>query len=201
MAVYCTGFFAHQSDPVSYFSYTTTSFWIFAALTYIAVLSDRRDPVSIRRLLHAIASETWRRAWEETPFWVASGGLAMLSAASVGLIIVVSGTTDFESEAFLLTLPACLLMMRDIGILYFFSLAANPKRAVATTLFYLAVLYGLLPMLMLAMDLTTARLLLVPMDSSKVEMSVVVAAIHAAIVWWLVIRRWHTAVAKQSERL
>ncbi len=192
LAIYCAGIAAEKISTVSQWTILTTlSFWIFCGLSYVAVFTDRRNPIQLRRLFYTVRAGNWTRALEETPYWAASYLLAAIAAALI-LVMPVTGSAVPTMEYFVLaqTFPALLLVARDIGILYFFSLAANPKRAVAATIFYFGFLYGLLPALFTALDLPIARIAVLPIAVDKLGLSTLIALIHVLIVWWLVVSRW-----------
>lgn len=193
VAGYCAGFGWNESEikqrPTVIIS--SISFAAFCALSYIAAFTDRRDTIELRRFFFVIKQRNWKRASEQTPYWTASYLLALFTA----VIIFFGFNTELpinKMYKFLLghCLPASLLVARDIGILYYFSLAPNPKRAVSATIFYLTCLYGLLPALFTAIDLHLGRIAVLPVMGDHIIGSIIIALIHVIIAWWLVIQRW-----------
>ena len=189
---YCIGFIFDGNEVQSQHSlFSAVVFTAYCGLSYVAAFTDRRDPIELRRLIFAVRSKNWKRALEQVPYWTASYLLALITV----IYILFASSTELSTttlQKFVLgqCIPALLLVARDIGILYYFSLAPNPKRAASAAFFYIACLYGLLPMLFAAIDLPLGRIAVLPIMADNLVGSTIIALIHAIFVFWLIIQRW-----------
>ena len=127
LVAYLAGFDTEQTGTFDQWLHISViGFWVFLTLTYVAAFSDRRDPIALRRLVHAVRHGQWRRALEELPFWVISADLCLI-AGIVATALALPGQSATEFGLLDLSPSAFLLMTRDIGILYFFSLDHQSK--------------------------------------------------------------------------
>jgi hypothetical protein len=148
-AFYLHGFY-DKSNQTSFVSLTFILSILFA---YVGAVTEKRDLVSVRRCINPWLAQTPVKALKETPYFVV---LAVFSFAALLLTLISEPAGgDFYLKFalhgqpfFLLGVVITLLMLRDIGLLYYFSLRKKPQRAVMSTFFYLIVLYVLLPLLL-----------------------------------------------------
>jgi hypothetical protein len=109
--------------------------------TWLAALIDPKSPVALRR---------WRTALQGPP---RAGSLMLAPAWTLGLPIVIvlaiGVAIAFEQKPHAMPIIVSLLLFlaRDIALIYFVALTGKPGRGVSV-LIYLAVLYGLVPMLL-----------------------------------------------------
>ena len=167
-------------------------FSVAVAMSALSVWWERRDIVTLRRIGLAFSGRQWRRLLEEMPVWAVTAGLALICA--VLLLLNLSTPLSIDGPAGKLRgwvpLSVFLLMLRDIGLLYFFSLADNPRRAAFATLVYLGLLYGLLPALLNAMNLKWVAMLVLPPLLTEPTLGVLIAGLHVVLVMLLLHRRW-----------
>ncbi|CAK0775549.1 membrane hypothetical protein [Gammaproteobacteria bacterium] len=147
LSVYSCGFFNELLwDPARIFAVTGAMVGI--ASVYFAAWKERRDWIALRRFLRVWKEEPFRRALEATPDWMPVALFALICAAATSLLSPKEPINWQVYWLFLSPLTAVLLMFRDVGLLYFFSLGERPDRANAITLVYLVVLYVVLPPLL-----------------------------------------------------
>ena len=94
--------------------------------------------------------------------------------------------------AVLAPMPLFLLAARDAAIYMFFALARQPRRAEAATIFYLALLYGLLPALLRAAGAGGVADFVFPPFWERPGFATGVAAVHAAAAIAAALWRWRT---------
>lgn len=164
-------------------------FMVTLGMTYLSAGSERRDIVTVRRFaLHWRTSSRWR-ALQELPCWLATAPFAL--AFAVGLLAMNSAHLEsFEELPAAFPLGLWLFALRDIGLLYFFSLARVPRRSEFTTVIYLAVIYLLLPELFSAAGWDTLANLVLPPIWSDAPLGLGMLVLHLALVGVLLWRRW-----------
>ena len=175
--------------------------FIFAILmTYFGALTEKRDLVSVRRFINPWLAETLQKTlpenslaekalpekkWLETPYFVVMAALSL-----VALLFTLSNKPQainafeqsiLKGQSFALVgLVLVLLMLRDIGLLYYFSLSKKPQRAAMTTFFYVMMLTVLFPLLLPKSLGFIANPLI--SQSSGVYGSLILALLHVAVV-------------------
>ncbi|MFZ4699870.1 MAG: hypothetical protein ACOYMG_07435, partial [Candidatus Methylumidiphilus sp.] len=99
-----------------------------------------------------------------------------------------NGTPTLNPLFGLAPLGLALMLLRDICVFLFFTLASDAKRAFGAALFYLIVIDMVLPFLAQVAGLSYLRHLLLPVDLVNPWNSVFIMAIHAGIafglLWW-----------------
>lgn len=80
--------------------------------------------------------------------------------------------------------------MRDAALMHCFAVARQPRRVVATTPLYLALLYGLLPWLLKAIGAHALTSLLLPSSTPCSGPNAAAAAMQALIAANVAARRW-----------
>lgn len=200
LSVYLCGFIVGRADDVPATSlFAAVAFVVTLAMTYASVWVEKRDVISVRRLLLRYRMGDRRRTLEEMPCWLATAPLALLFALYLlihGAAIPVPGIADRAASA--IALAATLLAMRDIALLYFFSFAQNGRSAEMTTLIYLFLLYWLVPGLLSAVGLAPLAHLVLPSFTGDMGFAVAVCAAQAALAGGLALRRWRQRVAAMT---
>jgi hypothetical protein len=162
---------------------------VAGGLTYIQLFSEQSGVLVFRRVRLRLRRGETRRALEELPCWPV--GLALAGVFCILGVLLLDpiappGATDHILR--LVPLPVFLLLARDAAILLVFSFARQPRRVETAALFYLVLLYGIVPNLLQAAGLqAVAELILPPVLESPGKASVVAAvqlAIAAALVQW-----------------
>lgn len=166
--------------------------------TYVAAFAFARDPIEYSRVLRAVRCGAWRRALEEIPVWLASGTVCIVLA--VGALAagtqphIVNTRLDNIGPG---ALALALMMIRDVALLHYFSFRPDGRRAVATTLVYIAVLDGLLPTLLASVGLAGAIGFVRPSVLGSPWFAIAVFGVHAALAATLAIRAWQRSTARQ----
>ena len=168
-------------------NFASLTFIICLLMVYLGALTEKRDLVSARRCINAWLSKTPKNALKETPYFVV---LTLFSLVALGITLfnTPASFTSFEQSVLkgqsfaLVGLVLILLMLRDIGLLYYFSLSKKPQRAVMTTFFYLMVLYVLLPLLLPKTVSFIAQPLMSLSQPSGVSGALILAFLHLLVV-------------------
>ena len=163
------------------------AFVLAVAMVYLGAVTERRDLVSVRRCINPWLAQNPASALKETPYFVVLAVFSLFALLSTLLSTSISDNFYFKNALHnqpfvLLGLVVFLLMLRDIGLLYYFSLSKKPQRAVMTTFFYLIVLYFLLPLLLPNSVGLIAFPLMSLAQSTSVYGALVLAVVHVAVV-------------------
>ena len=198
-AFYTLGFYQARSLG----NFASIVFILAVAMAYLGAITERRDLVSVRRCINPWLAQNSTSAIKETPYFVV---LMVFSLFALLLTLVGTSINDnfffknaLHNQPFaLLGLVVFLLMLRDIGLLYYFSLSKKPQRAVMTTVFYLIVLYFLLPLLLPKSIGLLSYPLMSLAQSFGVYGALVLAVLHVLVVAGLLYQQ-HLGMNKSHE--
>ncbi len=156
------------------------------ALGYGMLFLERKDPVSLRRMLADLGRGSVREALEGLPLWT----LTLPLAGAVTAALIVDG-----SPAATLGASSLVFFARDAGIVMFLNLGRRRARADAAALLYLVLLYGLVPAILAAATGVSMAGWLFPDVAGGVLPGMSSGAVQAVAVWLLVAARWTRAWA------
>jgi hypothetical protein len=162
-----------------------------STLTFAVLLTEPQTRPVLQRLMLSLRAGQWGNALLQMPRWPTTlllafpfAVLATLSLSNPdGPFLQLPGYAGFNP------LALALLLVRDCAVALFFALAVKNRRAVASFLFAMLVLYGVLPWLVGALRGDMLLSLLQPL-AAKPGLSIVLAALHAAAAVALLVWRW-----------
>ena len=195
-AFYVLGFY----NALSIGNFASFAFIFALSTAYFGALTEKRDLVSVRRCINPWLAKSPQKALKETPYFVVLAAFSFV-ALLFTLLDTPAGLTAFEKSMLngqsfvLIGLVLVLLMLRDIGLLYYFSLSKKPQRAVMTTFFYLMVLYILLPLLLPKAIGFISYPLMSLTQGIGVYSSLILALVHLIVVAGLLYKQ-HAAMNK-----
>ena len=167
---------------------------VSSAFCYALLLAEAGGASAWQRLRVRLRTHNTRRILEEAPLWL----VAIVTGLIMGLAAMLTPTGN-PNASNLLPFAAMLFVLRDAAIFQFFALAREPRRAEAAALFYLVLLYGLLPGLLHAVNADFLAHLVLPMIFTESAMGTVIMLVQAGIAmaaaWW----RWKTVHAPDTE--
>lgn len=166
------------------------AFVISLVLLYYMAFNEGWNGVDYRRLMNFLHQQNHGMFLLEMPRWLVSYLLVFLTA----LVSAVSVSED-TMMAISFFAGSFLFITRDLAILHFFKLHPNTRRAAIATIFYLAILYILLPVLLGAIteDKTMVQLFLPLPHNGQGQMLTVFllsGLIQASIAITLALSRW-----------
>jgi len=158
-------------------------------LSYSLLFAEKSGATEWQRLRARVVARQWRRALQEMPLWLVAltVGVCMAFAASV---TGGSGSGRLLHQIGAAPVALMLFAIRDAAIFQFFALARQPRRVEAATLFYLILLYGLLPGLLKAFGADAVANFILPPLSGNLTFSAAVMAVQAALAMALAVTRW-----------
>lgn len=150
---------------------------------YALLLAEPGGASTWQRLQVRLRARHLRRVLEEAPLWLVAvvTGLAM----GVAALFTPAGNPDISR---LLPLTVMLFVARDAAIFQFFALARQPRRAEAAALFYLVVLYALLPGFLIAIKAESLAHIVLPLPLSDAGVTTVIMLAQAGIA--IAVARW-----------
>jgi len=191
MALFFSGFMNVVDTRDRTFDRFFTAFLVTAVLTYLMALSEQKDPVAFRRLFASLGRKEWRRVLQELPCWLVT--LLPLLAAAIGMFFTSDSFFDPTKPVAgvrLVIVGACFLILRDLGLMLFFNLAKNQKRADMVLVLCLCILYGVVPLILNAINLDAMTALFWPRWDQYASLGTAAAGAEAALVLALVAFRW-----------
>ena len=155
LMIYCTGFIPPDFDihaAALLFICCWMSFMIAISSFYVMLLAEPKHLVDFRLLITRIQQGAWSALTVKIPAWFIS---LLFTTALCCLILLLQSTADLSSlhkdYTFLLKLlPLTLLAfcLRDLGLVLYVNFSSTKKNRDLTALFYLAILYLLVPLLL-----------------------------------------------------
>ncbi|MBI5696200.1 MAG: hypothetical protein HZC51_10795 [Nitrospirae bacterium] len=191
VSMYVAGFGWADNEGHELFNMTTLAASTATLAVYLMAFSERKDPVSFRRLVIAYGRRDWHRTLQELPCWAVA--LPVVAAASV-CVMLTSGPQAMDgvpqTSFSMLVLASMLFVVRDLSLILYFNFAKNPKRADMLMALCLFLFYGILPGIMSGMDIDVLAALFWPRGDSLAFLSVAAAFAEAAVAGSLVLKRW-----------
>jgi len=189
LVVYCAGF----SDRKTVIG---IGFFIAAAFTYATLLTEANSLIVWNKLRWRWRARNWRTLLSDLPLWPTTLLLAFIFALAA---MFINPPVEFAMKRAVMSLPAMvLLLLRDAGIVLFFSFAPKARRPVVVALLYIIVLNFLLPFFFKNLGLPAiayfcnpgSRIFYSQIDGSS-GLDLLIAATHAAVALGLVAWRGH----------
>jgi len=192
MAGYLAGTFQVQmlgDELISYRLFVAYS--TFIVLAYVMVILEDKNPLLLRRVIAARKEQNWRGVFENIPCWF----VTLLSAYALCVVLMFYDYPDIKiaAQGFALKpylLAMALFLTRDVLLFIYFNMSANRRRADVTTIFYLVLLYWLLPSILSGMNLPLATAALLPISTHDATISIVSGFVQCSILAILGLQRW-----------
>lgn len=195
LTVYLAGFWraADAGSTSGWNALLVCGLIVTSTLTYVQLFSEPTGVIVFRRIQVMFDRGELRRALEESPCWPVSFALAAVVSALIALFLDARWTEGHPLHGVsLAAIPAFFLLARDVGIFLVFAFARQPRRVEAAAIFYMVLLYGIVPGLLHAAELKGLAELVLPPVLTSPGKATVVAAAQALIAAGLVVWRWRT---------
>ena len=198
LSLYLAGFTLDVLPGRSHSLLLLCAFAVTLSMTYLSAWWEPRDVVTVRRFALHWRESARKRALQEMPCWLATAPFAIAFA----LLLLLTGPLLPVGR-----LPAgfaiglCLYALRDIGLLYFFSLARKPRRAELAAGVYLVVAYWLLPEIFGAVGSDVLSKAFLPPIWRETSTAIGILLLHLGLVGGLLWWRWksyHATVAEAA---
>ena len=180
---------------------------LFATLTltaivqsYIAAFAYPSDSIQFRRIERAVGMGRWGHALEELPLWCVSAVVALAAAlTSTALGTAPQFTNQRLDNLGPVSLAAALMMLRDLGLLSYFSMTIRSGRAEASTLVYIGILDGLAPALLPHVGLASLAAWFWPPFFTAPLTAIGILSVHVAVVLTLAVYAYRRLQARLNE--
>ena len=205
-AAYITGFAVRgmAGDPGAFFAVMASSVVTAIVLAYGLLLAEKSGATAWQRLRARARARQWHRAMQELPLWLIALTVALIAALAASLTSAGSEaaatSSGFLHRAGLAPVALVLFAVRDAALFQFFALARQPRRIVAATLFYLLLLYGLLPGLLKAVGADAIAQLVLPPLTDRPGFTAAIMAVQALAAIALAYARWRKHHAPEAEK-
>ena len=163
----------------------------FIVFAYVMVILEDKNSLLLRRVIAARNAQNWRSVFENIPCWF----VTLLSAYVLCVALMFYDFPDitlaaqgFALKPYLVT--TALFLTRDVLLFIFFNMTANRRRADVTAIFYLVLLYWLLPSILTGMNLPMATAALLPIGMHDATISIVSGFVQCSVLAFLVWQRW-----------
>lgn len=169
------------------------AFIIGVILTYIMVFFENWNCISYKRLLDCWKSGNKKKFYEIFPRWLITFFITIL----IGSDIILSYSSHSQIIISFTIISVVCFVIRDIAILHYFKLSSNNKRYSKTTIFYLLLLYVLLPNILNVLQLHGLIALFQPFPSSSQDpliVNIISGAVQAVFVSVLAFKRWKKSI-------
>ena len=189
LMIYTAGFTENFLENGNLFSARLLlAFIIACGLTYLTILTERKDPVAYRRMLKEAKNRRWLRLLEKMPCWALT--LPFVVVTAILLIAFTSGAGENVgrlSPVFIIALVA--FLGRDLALFNFFNLGDRPKRADMLAILWLSILYGLIPGIFMLLKMEVVAAVFWP-RADYAFLSCIAALCQLLAAWWLTLTRW-----------
>jgi hypothetical protein len=197
LSAYLAGFAPPFLDPVAIF--ILVALFTSIALAYYALFTDRITAMTLRRLAARARAGQWRRVVEEAPLPASTLVLAVaLALAAPWAVANLPFGSRFPTVA-AYPIASVLFLVRDAGLLCFFTLGRRAKRVEGVTLLYIVMLGWVVPGLLRLVGLTPLATALMPIGTLDGWQAALVIAVQAAIAWAAVAWRWRSAFGVRAK--
>lgn len=194
LAWYLAGFLGATILPNGFWTFVLTCGAVAGALTYGTLFTEQTGVLVIRRVWVRVQRREWRRACEALPCWPVS----LIVTVLCGLLWLGSPPLQGDTvQAMRLGPPlVVLLLIRDVAIFLGFMLSPAPRRAEATTLLYLGLLYLVLPNIGLALGSPPIKMFFLPPIPTQPWVAAAILLGHVSIALVFLAYRWRQSTGR-----
>ena len=189
LMIYAAGF--AESSPLTgdlFSSRLLIAFIVACGLTYLTILTERKDPVAYRRMIKEAKDRRWMRLLEKVPCWAIT--LPFVVVTAILLIAFTSGAGENVGRlnpVIIISLVA--FLGRDLALFNFFNLGERTKRADMLVILWLSILYGLIPGIFMLLKMEAVTAVFWP-RTDYAFLSCIAALCQLLAAWWLTLTRW-----------
>lgn len=165
---------------------------------YLMYFADTINITRYRILWNSIKSKNLIKSGESLPRWVVSFVITFIVGGVICISELVQNGVGVE-HVIVSVITLLLFVLRDACILHYFKFAVNNQRASLATLFYLSMLYILVPALFMAAESKFLAKMFFPafhQDNSYID--IIPAIIHVGLAGGLLYWRWNKVDKEMS---
>jgi len=161
-------------------------------LSYVAIFTEPKNPVTMGQLFSALRDRHWRRAWSLCPRWLIAIALTGVALIATMLLLqrqklgieAATVTSGFLVTAFLFTL-------RNLGIVLWFNFLPGAQRGDLAAIVVIVVLSGIVPFIFAGAGAGGLMSLVSPWASQADGLAVAIpAAVETLVVYFFAVRAW-----------
>jgi hypothetical protein len=170
---------------------------VAAGLTYVAILTEHKDPVLYRRLLAEFGKGRLVRVYSDLQCWMIS--LALLSVLVLYFALTfepplkeVMGFTNKLAPA---VIAGYFFVLRDIGVFLYFNMGAGVRRGDFAAVVTLALFYMVLPAVVGGFLPNAGIGIFYPVPEGNAVFSIGAPLLEAGLIWALAMARLRSLLA------
>ncbi|KOR30404.1 hypothetical protein TI04_05975 [Achromatium sp. WMS2] len=195
-AIYVTGYPDVQERPEFTFkvlAHSTIAYFTVIALNYVAVISGSHDPMTYHRALINFKRGNIWRALQDVPAWLGSLSLAIIICVWItGYSFLFLEVDQQINQLWNSVMLILVFLMRDTSIFIFFNMTAGNNRSTSTSLFYLFILYVVVPYFFVVLGLHHLAGLFFPVSASNSALSIfIVTMAEILVISYMIALRWN----------
>lgn len=189
------GRFPDKTFSTPWLSYLAVCGISVLATVYLQLFHERHDAMTWLRLTSVWRQRNRMRLQSLIPAWSVSYALGILIMVAMAMLAAIELTGTQTLKIILSAIGLLAFVLRDIALILWFNLARDTRRADGAAFICLLVLYMLLPLLA-ELTIGNAGGLFYPsvLSSGASALFVLSPVIQAAIMLWLLKRRWRQLI-------
>lgn len=167
-----------------------TAFMVAQVLTYIALVTEDLNRLRYKRMHIAVQNNLPWEALQSLPWWTIS---LVMTVLTMLLYLITQPdisnlTKEISPSIFVFT--STLFIFRDVLLFHFFYFEKNPRKAVSTSVIYLALLYLLIPLLLKGIHLETLIPIFLPSWGQNNVLGILSPLVQTGLLAFLCLKRW-----------
>ncbi|MCP5494122.1 MAG: hypothetical protein H7A23_06160 [Leptospiraceae bacterium] len=195
LIIYLNGFLSNLGKITSSEGLTLgsgISFIVCVVFTYLLILLEPKYIVDFRLLIDKFQKQDWYKFQINLPLWLVSLFFSIIFGFILFMLSVSLNSYNLQNEGYSIVFPINLIffVLRDTMIFLFFNLSPNSKRADLTAVFYLLVLYGLIPSFLYVAELKILYPIFFPTFESNFMLGTIPIFIQFIIMLFFTVRRF-----------
>lgn len=183
--LYISGFFCRVHNTQFISAPIMAAHFVAVAAVYFMAFAERKDRIHLQMVIANASSGNWRGFLERAPRWLLTIPYVIISGAAV-----IATAEKNLPNIIVMVIAIQLFIIRDLAMMLFCNLAKNNRRADMLFALYLALLYGIFPAILMAMDQKDATVLFWPQHDSNLFWGIAAPFAGALVVCLAMIRRW-----------
>ncbi len=166
-------------------------------MVYLLAFSEAKSVVNFTTLISSVKTKNYRSFFENAPLWLITLSLALVFGIAATVLASIELPISEKIDQFhilstasngSLLITVLGFVVRDLGVLLLFNFSSYAKRADVAMLIYMALVYGLLPLLVKDSDFVG---LFYPNIDGNMLVSVVASVTEALVVLFLLRQSWN----------
>ncbi len=176
------------------------AFFIAQALTYFALFTDDITFIRYKYFITRVLEKNRIESLQQLPWWPISFVLTVISG-----VVVIFGQQQYSHlmDAFspsIFIITSILFLVRDIGLIHYFSFGKNPRKSMSAAVLYLFILYMLIPLLLSASQLNSLLPIFIPSYGQNTVLALISIFAQIGLFSFFTLKRWKLNLQASSAK-